>query len=115
VHQREYAVAPGGIEIRDTIVGRGRHSVKLFTHLHPDYSAVIASADNNICLVVDRRQRVVARIAFASSLNATRLRVERTPYFDQFGVNQRRDSIVIAGEVTLPCSLFGRIEPARTP
>lgn len=109
-HQREFVATPAGIDIRDTVTGRGRHQLKLFTHLHPDFSAVITSAAKDTCLIVDHTQRVIARISIANSWDG-KLSVERTHYFDQFGMSQLRDSIVVTGNVALPGSIHCRIEP----
>jgi len=111
MHQREFVATPAGVEICDTLRGKGRHRVKLFTHIHPDFTVVLNAAGGDICAIVDSKQREIARIRVATSWDNGRLRVERTPYFDQFGMRQLRDSIVVAGEVTLPCSLQCSIEP----
>lgn len=114
-HRREIVTVPARIEIGDTITGRGRHRLKQFTHLHPDFSALIQTGQANACLVMNRQQRVIARLSFGTSWGTHTLQIERTPYFDQFGMRQLRDTIVIAGTTDLPCGITCTIEPAALP
>jgi len=112
VHQREFIAAPKGIEIRDTLLGKGQHRLRLVIHIHPQFSAVMKLPNENTYAIVDKQQRERAHIWIDAGCNGASVAVERTLYFDQFGMQQLRDSLVVTANVTLPCSLRCYIDPA---
>lgn len=114
-HQRKIVTVPARVDIEDTISGRGQHRIRQFTHLHPDFSALIQTDHPDVCLVLNRHQRVIARLIFGTSACESTLRIERTPYFDQFGLRQLRDTIVVAAVTALPCTIRCTIAPEPGP
>lgn len=109
LHSREFIVKPDCILIVDRLEGRGSHSIRLFTHIHPDF-CVVRGPDDTVFLIEDRNKAVVATVRFVPQSKGLSLKVERTPYFDQFGQRQLRDSIIAEGTLELPQTLCHGIE-----
>jgi len=59
VHERELRLLDHGIEVRDTVKGRGRHTAASFLHLHPDVAVERAGPRAVVCRLAARQLRVL--------------------------------------------------------
>jgi len=96
-HRRDVVITPGSIDFHDSVIGFGEHKIKVFIHLHP---TVMARRINNTTYTIANEFGVIAQVDISAA--AAVIKLERTPYYPQFGAKQMRNSIAITLTATLP-------------
>ncbi|QOJ33608.1 MAG: alginate lyase family protein [Nitrospira sp.] len=109
-HERmiEYA-SPGMWTVRDTLSGKGEHSLESYLHLHPEYEPHIVAGGVE---VRDRTGRV--HMMVEPPANAT-VSIQSGFYFPEFGKEIENSIIVMAYRGRVPVTLTYRMLKTVTP
>ena len=89
---------PTSWQFNDQLIGKGRHRVRSFMHLHPE----ITPSLENDGVYLRYRDKCLAVVCFDAGLD---IRLEDAVYCPQFGLKQHCQKIVMERELGLPAQL----------
>jgi len=96
VHERRWQLSGGALVISDRLLGRGKHHVALYFHLHPDIE--VLERDEKIQLVSADGRQAVLTVSLP-------VEIKETTYFPEFGKSVSNKTLCINQNVTLPWHL----------
>ncbi len=102
-HRRRWFLTERELVITDEITGRGRHSINLAFHLHPELTP---EAETGGRIALNREGEVAATFQMDEKLAVS---VQPSTYHPEFGLSQENRKITAGGDFTLPVRLTTRL------
>lgn len=103
-------VSPGEWTVRDTVNGKGVHTIESLLHVHPDYRLVLVGRSAEI-----RDERGNAILVIAPTPNVA-LTIEPGWYFPEFGLEYPNSTLIMTYRGTVPVTIiYGMTKIDSTP
>lgn len=99
-------VSPGKWTVRDTVKGKGIHTIESLLHVHPDYQLMLVGLSAEI-----RDERGNAILVIEPTSNVT-LNIEPGWYFPEFGLEYPKSTLVMTYRGTVPVTIIYRMTKA---